>query len=48
MAELKKITNEEIYNLIMDLGSNIPDDFIWSDTLRKKFEEVTSYLNSLS
>ena len=40
MAELKKITNEEMYNLIMDLGSNIPDDFVWSEALKKNLKKL--------
>lgn len=48
MAELKKITNEEIHDFIMDLGSMIPAGTLWSNDMRKRFEKITSYLNSLS
>jgi len=48
MADLKKITNEEIHNLIMDLGSMIPDGTTWSNELRKRFEKIISSLNFLS
>lgn len=52
MKQLKKseinlpIANEEIYNLIMDLGSNIPDDFVWSNELRKRFDTITKFLTT--
>lgn len=41
-----KITNKEILDLIMELGSKLADyKHIWSNELRKKFEDVTSHLS---
>ena len=45
--ENKKITNKEIYDLIMKLGSKLADHkHQWSNELRESFEKITSYLSS--
>ncbi|MCT3690407.1 hypothetical protein HZP84_03180 [Elizabethkingia anophelis] len=46
MNKKQKVTNKEIHDLIMELGSELADhDHQWSNELRKKFEDVTSYLS---
>jgi two-component SAPR family response regulator len=41
-----KITNSEIKELVMELGSLLSDNkHNWSNELRKKFERITSYLS---
>lgn len=37
---------KEIYALIMELGVLVPDDHIWSNDLRQRFDKITSYLSS--
>lgn len=43
---MKNVSNEEIRELLMELGSLLPDGFVWSNKLRRKFERVTSWLSS--
>jgi hypothetical protein len=38
---------EKILNLINKLGSELADyEYVWSDELRKHYEEVATYLSS--
>jgi hypothetical protein len=46
MQESKNITNEQIYNFIMDLVSMVPDETTWSNDMKKRFETITEFLNS--
>lgn len=34
------MTNLEIKELLLELGSNLPEDFVWSNDLRSKFEKA--------
>ena len=41
-----EITNKEIHDLILELGLKLADhNHEWSNELRKKFEDVTTYLS---
>jgi hypothetical protein len=41
------MNNKEIYDLIMELGSQLADlGFQWPNELRSKFEKSTTYLSS--
>jgi hypothetical protein len=41
----RKIDNKKIYELLMELGSNLADkNFVWPNELRRKFERITSWL----
>ncbi len=44
--ELILKNKDEIHSLIMELGVQIPDSYIWSNELRRKFERITSWLSS--
>jgi hypothetical protein len=43
---MKQVSNEEIRDLLMELGSLLPEGFVWSNKLKKKFERITSWLSS--
>lgn len=38
------MTNLEIKELLLELGSNVPEDFVWSNELRSKFERALKTL----
>jgi hypothetical protein len=35
-----------IYELLMQLGSKLPEDYVWSNELRKEFEDITKQLSN--
>jgi len=43
---MKQVLNEEIRDLLMELGTLLPDGFVWSNEVRRKFERITSLLFS--
>jgi hypothetical protein len=44
---MKNVSNEEIRELLMELGSLLADKkFVWPNALRRKFERITSWLSS--
>ena len=43
---MKQYSNEEIKDLLMELGSLLPTNFVWSNKLRRKFERIISWLSS--
>lgn len=40
------MTNLEIKELLLELGSNLPEDFVWSNELRNKFEKALKALDN--
>lgn len=43
----KKYKNEEVRDFILFLGSELADlKYIWSSEIKRKFNNITSYLSS--
>lgn len=44
---MRDIMNKEILTLLMDMGCHLADNnFTWSNDLRSRFEDATTYLSS--
>ncbi len=44
MSFKSKVTNQQIYNLIMQIASSLPSNFVWSGSLKSRFNKITKHL----